>query len=236
MLAHLRPKPTVALPVTVDATTPIPDSVLMTLRFDGACNPNPGPMGIGYTLELDESRILVRVGAPVGQGTNNEAEYHALLAGMRHALKLGMWNLRVVSDSLLVVNQVKGAWKVRDKLARLHREATNLIRLFNAFSIEHTRREGNTGADELSHQIVFEEPTLLPSPPDNTSRRPKALTEWQAAALRVWWLRHNPGAGTLARIFGLHSSNVEQIAYGRSYRLADFADYPPAYLNIDAPF
>jgi ribonuclease HI len=102
-------------------------------------------MGIGYTLELGESRVLVRVGAPIGQGTNNEAEYHALLAGMRHALKLGMWNLRVLSDSLLVVNQVGGQWKVRGKLAKLHREVVNLRGLFQSFTIAHVYREANTG-------------------------------------------------------------------------------------------
>lgn len=240
MLAHVRPRPVTPLPVTVDATTPFPASVLITLRFDGA-SPNPGPMGVGYTLALEKSeeqggsRILVRVGAPVGQGTNNEAEYHALLAGMRHALKLGMWNLRVISDSLLVVNQTAGTWKTRGKLVKLRDEAWNLSRLFTSLTIEHAYREENTVADELSHQIVFEEPTLPPPPVSNTSRKTKLLQEWQAAAIRVWWLRHHPGAGTLARIFGLHTAQVEQIGHGKSYRLADFSTYPPPYLQDSTP-
>lgn len=192
-------------------------------------------MGVGYTLELGESRVLVRVGAQIGQGTNNEAEYHALLAGMRHALKLGMWNLAVKSDSLLMVNQVNGAWKVRGKLKRLHGEVTNLRRLFTAFSIAHVYREENTVADALSHELVFEEPSLPLPPVSGTSRKNKNLLEWQAAAIRVWWLTHHPGAGTLARIFGIYPAQVEQIAYGKSYRDADFSTYPPAYLNDATP-
>lgn len=189
-------------------------------------------MGIGYTLELGESRILVRVGAPIGQGTNNEAEYQALIAGLRHALKLGMWNLRVVSDSLLVVNQVGGQWKTRGKLKRLRDEAVNLTRLFSSLTIEHTYREGNAGADALSHEIVFEEP-VLPSPQESTtSRRSKSLLEWQAAAVRVWWLTHHPGAYTLGRIFGVAPTLIEAIGHGKSYRSADFSSYPPAYFNI----
>lgn len=232
MLPHLPPREKVPfrkpVPITVDENTPFPSAPPITLRFDGSCRPNPGPMGIGYVLENQalEPRILVRVGAQIGQGTNNEAEYQALLAGLRHALRLGFWNLDVVSDSLLVVNQIKGAWAVKDKgLARLHREAKLLLSLFPFATLRHTRREGNGAADELSRQMVFEEPTLPPLPVRKTSRHPKLLYEWQAAAIRVWWLGNAPGAGTLSRIFGVPTSAIEQIGYGKTYRDASFADY-----------
>lgn len=228
--AHLPPRPTVVPQTTVDATTPIPPGVLITLRFDGACSPNPGPMGIGYTLSIEnayeEPRVLVKVGAQIGQGTNNEAEYQSLLAGMRHALKLGFWSLTVRSDSALVVNQVNGLWKVKDgRLKRLHAEVANLRRLFHTFEISHVYREENRTADGLSHELVFEEPHLPDLPPNTGTRFPRSRHSWQAAAIRVWSLRHHPGSGTLGRIFGLAPAAVEQIADGRSYRDADFSGH-----------
>lgn len=231
MLAHLAPKIRGSRP-PVEVFPSLPSALPATLEFDGSCPLNPGPMGVGYVVKDLKSRVLVRVGAQIGQGTNNEAEYQALLAGMRHALKLGLWNLVVKSDSLLVVNQVLGHWNVKDKtLARLWREAGNLRRLFDNFDIYHVRREGNQDADALSRDMVFEEPTLAPLPAKKTSRQPKALHDWQAAAIRHWWHHFNPGAGTLGRIFGVAPQVVEQIAYGTTYRNATFATYP-AHLDI----
>jgi ribonuclease HI len=189
-------------------------------------------MGIGYVLKHRESsRILARVGAPIGEGTNNEAEYQAFLAGLRHALKLGLWDLTVHSDSLLVVNQTLGVWQVRDRrLVRLWMESQNLLRLFRFFSIEHVRREHNAEADQLSHEIVFEEPDLGPTAFGKRNRTPKALHSWQAAAVRHWWDRFNPGAGTLGRVMGVTPNLIEQIAYGKTYRTAGFEGFT-AHLN-----
>lgn len=229
---HLPVRASRVLPVTVNAETPIPAGVLLTASFDGACSPNPGPMGVGYHIDLPltdkgRPRVLVEVGAPIGQGTNNEAEWHALIALQRHALRLGFWELSVHTDSLLVASQYKGHWKARGRLKRLMEESQNLGRLFTQFNIHHTYREGNTRADALSHQLVFNEPPLpLPLKDTNSSRKPKLLQEWQAAAIRVWWHRHRPGAGTLSRIFGVEKPAIEAIAAGKSYRLADFTSYP----------
>jgi hypothetical protein len=146
---------------------------------------------------------------------------------MRHALRLGFWDLRVYSDSMLVVRQFEGEWKVRDKhLKRLHAEAMILRRLFRTFSIEHVRREKNAEADALCSTMTFEEPSLPPLPVSSTSRKSKLLHEWQAAAIRVWWLRESPGAGVLSRIFGISHAAIEAIGYGKAYRLADFSTYP----------
>lgn len=190
-------------------------------------------MGVGYVLADPESaRVLVRVGSPIGHGTNNEAEYQALLAGMRHALKLGFWNLEVKADSLLVVNQVSGRWRSTNKtLARLAREVENLRRLFTSFTIEHVRREGNSEADALSRQIVFEEPELPPLPLA-PNRKPKALHDWQAAAIRYWTYHFSPGNGTLGRIFGLTGAQVDQIADHTAYRSATFDTFTPHLQSI----
>lgn len=223
MLFHLQHKPIVT---AVDRTTPLPESPEYILEFDGSCRPNPGPMGIGYRITDTQSRILVQVGAQIGQGTNNIAEYHALLSGLRHALKLGLYNLTVRSDSLLVVNQFKGIWKARDKtLRRLCNEAVALGGLFKHLRFHHVYREANYEADKLSRLLVFFEPTLPSLVASRKGRFPKLLHDWQAAAVRVWSLTKHPGSGVLARIFGISLSAIEQIERGETYKEADFKSY-----------
>jgi ribonuclease HI len=201
-------------------------------------------MGIGYLLSFDEDsafasrgqdggrkpRILARVGSPVGNGTNNEAEYIALITGLRHALRLGLFNLKVSSDSLLVVNQIRGAWKVKGvKLKRLHSEATNLIRAFARFEIEHVRREFNAEADDLSRKLLFEEVELPPLPPSSKNGT-KSLYDWQAAAAR-YWHSIDLGAGTISRIFGVTRNLVDAVVWGNTYRSATMDGYS-SYLNF----
>jgi ribonuclease HI len=203
----------------------LPPVTPLVLRFDGACAPNPGPMGVGYTISQGLSRILVRAGAQVGHGTNNLAEYNALIYGLRHALRLGMWELAVLSDSLLVVNQVKGIWKVRDKGLRRHQEeAVALLDLFRDVTIEHVRREQNQEADALSHQLVMEEPTM--PPPLMWGKVRRLLHPWQAAAIRFWWLGGETNTYRLGRIFNIAPNVVQQIADEGSYRNADFTGLP----------
>jgi ribonuclease HI/probable phosphoglycerate mutase len=185
-------------------------------------------MGIGYQLSGEESRVLVRVGViNMGPGTNNEAEYQALLAGLRHALRLGFFNIRVRSDSMLVVKQMQGQWKVRvGRIRYLHAEAQVLAHLFTSFSIEHVRREENTAADSLSHQDTFAEPTLPPLP------RHRALHSWQAAAIRVWYTSGRCySSAVLGRIFGITPQAVDQVTAGEAYRDADFV---PAQVAAEA--
>lgn len=233
MLSHLPPTHAahVAPETAVDATTPFPASVLVTLHFDGSCSPNPGPMGIGYTLSIQaapegKSRVIARVGALIGRGTNNEAEYQSLISGLRHALRLGFFQIEVLSDSLLVVNQMTGQWKAKDsRLKRLLAEASTLASLFTEFSIRHIYREENAGADELSRVNLFEE-IQLPSVPTRPGHGfQPMLFAWQAAAIRVWLLSHKARAGLLSRIFGVEENVIEQIRVAKSYRAADFRSY-----------
>lgn len=197
-----------------------------TLHTDGACSPNPGPMGIGYTIHsgqggVNSSPALVRVGAQIGEGTNNEAEYRALIEGLRHALRLGMWNIHAVTDSNLLVQQVGGQWKVRDKpLQMLHREVVTLLSLFSSHSLSHVYREENAEADALSHTMTYEEPPL-PAPPPN-----RALLDWQAAAIKHWFRWKTRNTYFLGRIFGISDSQVHQIGAGTAYRHASFDSLP----------
>jgi ribonuclease HI len=211
---------------------PLPVTPRYALHFDGSCRPNPGPMGVGYTLVRvpDFHRPIVRVGAQVGTGTNNVAEYTALLHGLRHALRLGMWSLSTYSDSNLLVRQLWGLYKVRDRtLARLHREALLLLDCFHRGgpgewpAPVHIPRDENGAADELSRTLTNEGPTLPPPPG-------RALHGWQAAALNVWW--HNRGVRSstlLGRVFGVQATQVDQIVGGTAYKDASFDGMPAPY-------
>lgn len=213
------------------AAPSLPLSPEAVLRFDGSCSPNPGPMGIGYTLTLGGvndtagAKPLVRVGAYVGDGTNNIAEYHGLIAGLRHAIRLGLWTLHVRSDSLLVVKQLEGAWKVRDgTLRRLHGEGAALLTLLRGHTLAHVRREENDEADGLSRSITWEEPTLPPIP--QPKGHPRALYGWQAA-----FIRHHYAAGIrngyfMGRIFDISPNQADAIGYGKTYQDASFDGMP----------
>lgn len=220
--------------MALQMTTSLPHTHHYTLHTDGACSPNPGPMGIGYTIHagwegqgggggpvLIAQKPLVRVGAQIGEGTNNEAEYRALIEGLRHALRLGMWNIHVRTDANLMVQQLRGVWKVRDKgLQMLHREAGVLLSLFNNYSITHIFREFNGEADALSHTMTYEEPPL-PAPPPN-----RALLDWQAAAIKHWFRWKTRNTYLLGRIFGITDSQVHQIGAGAAYKHASFDSLP----------
>lgn len=196
------------------------------LQFDGSCKLNPGPMGIGYLIRMPGEAPLIQVGAMVGEGTNNIAEYHALIAGLRHAIRFGVWNLRVESDSMLVVKQIDGIWKVRDSfLRKLHGEAKQLTAIIKPFYIHHISRTENTEADTLSREPAWIEPALPPTPLAR-NKVPLLLHPWQAAFIKHWWMRGLRNSYFFARIFGVSSSLIEHIGEFAGYRDADFSEMP----------
>ena len=118
--------------------------------IDGGSRGNPGPAGTGVYFPG-----LVRIAEYLGHQTNNFAEYSALIAALRFAVARRCENLKVYSDSELVVKQVKGAYKVRNENIRpLYESALRWIDLIPSFSIEHIRREGNTDADGLANDAM----------------------------------------------------------------------------------
>ncbi len=120
-----------------------------TLHTDGACFGNPGPMGLGIVLEYDGKTVEKSV--PHGDGTNNIAEYSALIKGMQLAKEKGVSELEAYMDSELVVRQVNGEWRVKDAtLQELHATVQRLRKDFDSFSLNHVRRERNARADALS--------------------------------------------------------------------------------------
>lgn len=118
--------------------------------FDGAAEPtNPGNRSIGVFLE-GPSGTVVQLSRAIGFGTNNEAEYEAIIALMESAIEAGAPSVQIFGDSQLVVNQLNGTWAVRS--ASLHSywfRAVDLMRKSNA-TISWIPREQNTKADELS--------------------------------------------------------------------------------------
>ena len=120
------------------------------LYIDGAAFGNPGPSGIGIVLIVDGETVVTR-SEDIGYGTNNRAEYTALLEGLRTARDRGVTDLVVRSDSQLLVRQMLGEYKVKNKgLVPLRIEAQSLARGFNHVTYEHVPRELNEEADALS--------------------------------------------------------------------------------------
>jgi ribonuclease HI len=121
---------------------------------DGASRGNPGPAGYGAYLRTSEGEIIEVCGF-LGTATNNFAEYRGLIEALRTALDEGADEIDVVSDSLLLVNQMLGSYKVRHpNITPLFIEARGLARRFRRFSIRHTLRGGNKDADRLANLAV----------------------------------------------------------------------------------
>lgn len=126
--------------------------------IDGGSRGNPGPAAIGVLMENDEGRVLGTVSRTIGVETNNVAEYNALLAGLELALQAEASHVEIVSDSELLVKQMKGEYKVRNQgLMPLYAKARALAGGFPAFDIRHVGREDNCRADALVNKALDEQ-------------------------------------------------------------------------------
>lgn len=138
------------------------------LYTDGGARGNPGPAGIGAVL-VGTGVTSAREGASpaptegeiatiseyIGEATNNQAEYRALIAGLEKAQSIGASEVEVFMDSELIVKQMKREYKVKDaELAKLFTEVYNLTTGFKKVTFSHVRREGNKRADELVNQAI----------------------------------------------------------------------------------
>ena len=123
------------------------------LYFDGACRGNPGPMGIGYIIARDGRPPLEAWGRLREKGTNNIAEWCALIYGLEEAARLGIQTLKVRGDSQLVVRQMTGEYRVKKPhLLPLYNRATRLSQKFIEISFTSIAREENIRADGLSNK------------------------------------------------------------------------------------
>ena len=122
---------------------------------DGGSRGNPGPSGYGAVVEDAQGRVVARLSEYLGRQTNNFAEYSGLLAVLSWALENGVRRLRVVSDSELMVNQMKGRYKVASPALRpLWDEARRRAAKLEGFEIGHTLRGGNQEADRLANEAM----------------------------------------------------------------------------------
>ena len=129
------------------------------LSTDGGSRGNPGPAAYGYVLETDDGTVLDARGEAIGVATNNVAEYRGLLAGLASALERGIEELEVVSDSELLVKQMRGEYKVKSpSLRELVDEAEFLARGLRRVRYTAVRREHNELADRLVNEALDSAP------------------------------------------------------------------------------
>jgi len=122
---------------------------------DGGARGNPGPAGYGVVIKDETGRKVAALSEYLGHQTNNFAEYQGLIAALEYAIKHGPKALKVVSDSELLVRQIKGIYKVKNPtLQDLHARAKELIRQLDWFSIGHALREHNQEADRLANEAM----------------------------------------------------------------------------------
>jgi ribonuclease HI len=125
------------------------------LYTDGASRGNPGPAGIGVLVENPSGKKLAEISEYIGKDTNNFAEYRALLAGLNKAKDLGARSVRVKSDSELLVKQIHGHYRVKNKnLIIVFNKCRSLINNFDNFVIDHISRSENKKADILANNAI----------------------------------------------------------------------------------
>jgi ribonuclease HI len=125
------------------------------LFTDGGARGNPGPAASAYVLEAEDGTVLDARGEPIGVATNNVAEYRALTAGLAAAGDLGVDELEVVSDSELMVKQLRGEYRVKNEgLRPLFLEASALARRIPRVRYTAVRREHNELADRLVNEAL----------------------------------------------------------------------------------
>ena len=119
--------------------------------FDGSATPNPGKIRIGGFIKDPNGKEMWRVSKEEGFGTNNQAEYKALLVVLNNLIKLGIKEVVIFGDSMLVVNQVIGKWKIKNPgIKDLARDAQKLVKKFDHCELRWINRDYNTEADNLS--------------------------------------------------------------------------------------
>ena len=129
------------------------------LETDGGARGNPGPAAAAYVLTAEDGTVLVERGETIGVATNNVAEYRALLAGLRKAAELGVEDLEVASDSELLVKQMTGEYRVKNKdLIELSLEARGLARRIPRVRYTAVRRARNERADRLVNEALDAQP------------------------------------------------------------------------------
>jgi ribonuclease HI len=136
-----------------------PDSAV--IYCDGASRGNPGNAGIGVVIYLpgeegpEGKNVEIKISGYIGIATNNVAEYSALIAGLEKAVSIGTKKIKIFLDSELLVRQINGIYKVKNKnLQPLWMKVMNILKEFDTYKVSHVRRELNKEADALAREGV----------------------------------------------------------------------------------
>lgn len=125
------------------------------IHTDGGARGNPGPAAIGIVIKTPAGEVVAAWGKTIGETTNNQAEYQALEAALEKAKELGADHVDCYLDSLLVVQQVKGEWKVKEASLKPNVDRVRaLARQFAKVTFNHVPREQNAEADELVNEAL----------------------------------------------------------------------------------
>ncbi|MBN1282225.1 MAG: ribonuclease HI family protein [Proteobacteria bacterium] len=127
----------------------------ITIHSDGAARGNPGPAGAGAVLRDESGAVVAEVSEYIGETTNNQAEYQALIFALGEAKRLGATSVAVFADSELMVRQLNGDYRVKNEgLKPLYQEAFKALRAVGEYTIEHLPRERNKEADKLANRAI----------------------------------------------------------------------------------
>ncbi len=141
---------------------------------DGGARGNPGPSGYGVVIQDQSGRKVAALSEYLGHQTNNFAEYQGLIAALEYAVQHEYKALKVISDSELLVRQIKGIYKVRNPtLQDLHSRARQLIRQLESFSIDHVLRGKNQEADRLANAAMDKGSNRVLRTPSPASQLPQ---------------------------------------------------------------
>lgn len=133
----------------------MPPEHYLIAHSDGGARGNPGPAGYGVVIKDNTGKKVAGLSEYLGHQTNNFAEYQGLIAALEYAVNHGPKALKLVSDSELMVKQIKGVYKVKNEtLQELHARAKQLIAKLDWFSIDHALREHNQEADRLANEAM----------------------------------------------------------------------------------
>jgi ribonuclease HI len=150
----------------------------ITAYCDGGSRGNPGPAGFGVFIQGAKGETVGELSEYLGKRTNNYAEYSGLLAALDFALTQGHPRLKVVSDSELMVKQIKGQYRVNSpELKPLYEEAKRRIARLELFQIQHVLREKNQRADRLANLAMDRGTGRVSGSGDGEAGRPATVAE-----------------------------------------------------------
>lgn len=127
----------------------------VVVHVDGASMGNPGRAAIGVTIKDEQGKLIASISQGIGETTNNQAEYRAVIAALEEAIRRGAKYVEVKSDSELVVRQINGEYRVRKAALRpLYQQVKQLQGLLEGFTITHIPRQQNAEADNLANRAI----------------------------------------------------------------------------------